>query len=179
MASYNNGRFFPVIGLHLGATGAFSTFNESTLSNSGIGPFLGQLGMVIEADNKVYRLVKFDNGAAVASAAGTPAYWSDRSSYVVTSDASASESGINGVAGGFLGVVTDLYYCFIQIGGLQSIVTDGNAVPGSACIGSATDGVFDSMLVGSATWLAHPVGISNSTDVATAGTMYWLLGSML
>lgn len=180
MASYNNGRFFPVVTMHLGSTGAFATFNESTLSNSGSGPFLGQLGMVIEANGKVYRLVQFDNGTGnVASVAGGPAHWKDRSSFVVTSDQTDAESGINGVAGGFLAAVTDLYYCFVQMGGLQTIVTDTNFVAGCAAIGSATDLVFDSMLVGSATWLANPVGISNATDSGTAGTMYWILGMML
>lgn len=175
----NNGRFFPVQTMHLGPTGSVTTFNEATLNN-GFGPFAGQLGMVLEQNGNVYRLVQFLNtGAEVAALAGIPAYWLVRANFTVTADSSDSESGINGVAGGMLGVTTLAYYCFLQIGGLQTVVTDTNFVAGCAAIGSATDGVFDSMLVGSATWLAHPVGISNATDSGTVGTMYWLLGSML
>lgn len=177
MASYS-GRFFPVVGVNLGTATSFATYNEVTLNISGPSPWLGQLGQVFEENGKAYRLVQFSE-ATVASAAGTPAYWLDRSAFTVTSDESDGESGINGIAGGFLGVQTNQYYCFVQVAGLQSIVTDGNAVPGSACIGSTSDGVFDTMLVGAATWQGQPVGISNSTDSSTAGTMYWILGNQL
>jgi len=57
-----SGRFFPYLGIHLGSATSFATFNEQTLNASGSGPYLGQLGMVVEESNKVYRLVKFDNG---------------------------------------------------------------------------------------------------------------------
>lgn len=173
------GRFFPVQSIALGPGNAFTnTYAALDYTGNGQYTLAGLLGAVVEDHGKVYRLVQHSE-ATVASAAGTPAYWLVRASNTVTSDESDGESGINGVAGGYLGVVTNQYYCWLQMGGLQSIVTDGNAVPGSACIGSTTDGVFDAMLVGAATWQGLPVGISNSTDSSTAGTMYWLLGSVL
>lgn len=178
MATATKGRFFPVVAANLGTSQTFAGFNEVTLNISGASPWLGQLGQVFEEDGKAYRLVQFSE-ATVASAAGTPAYWLSRAAFTVTSDESDGESGINGIAGGFLGVQTNQYYCFIQVGGLQVTVTDGNQVPGAACIGSTTDGVFDTMLVGAATWQGQPVGIANVTDSGTVGSMYWILGNQI
>ncbi len=169
-----NGRFFPIQTIHLGRAGTYASFNEPTL------PIGGLLGAVVEDAGKVYRLVKFDNGTGnVASAAGGAAHWKTRASFIVTSDQTDHESGVNGIAGGFLGVVTDLYYCFVQIGGLQAVITDGNATKGSCAVGTTTDLTFGNMADGAANWASLPFGIYNADDVSTAGTMYWLLGNVL
>jgi len=164
------GRFFPVQIMHLGSVGTIAGFNEATL------PFAGQLGMVIEVGNKCYRLVKFDNGTGnVASAANGVAHWKDRSTFTVTSDYTDAESTINGVAGVFLGVVTDGSYCFVQIGGLASFTTGGSVVKGDLCIGTSTD-------LTSATQAAVntlPFAVANADDSSTTGTGYLILGNLL
>jgi hypothetical protein len=168
------GRFFPVQTVHLGPLGAFATFNEAAL------PMAGQLGMVVESEGKVYRLVKFDNGAGnVASAAGGAAHWSDRANFVVTSDQTNAQAAIASVAGGFLGVVTDGCYCFIQIGGKQTVITDTNADAGDLAIGTTTDLTFAGV-TGAAAPYFLPVGVFYTADGATTSAdMYWLLGIML
>ena len=176
------GRFFPVQTLHLGPSGTFAGFNEAIMPmiQSGFGQVAnGQLGMIIEQDAKVYRLVQFDNGPHnVASAAGGAAYWYTRASNIITSDESSSEGDVNGVAGGFLRVVTDQYYCFVQIGGKQSVQESG-AVVGYAALGSSTDLLLAAMAPNSTTWDGLEVGIFYSADAAGFATMYWLLGAML
>lgn len=164
------GRFFPVQIMHLGAVGTIAGFNEATL------PFAGQLGMVIELGSKCYRLVKFDNGTGnIASAAKGAAHWKDRSTFTVTSDQTDAESTINGVAGVFLGVVTDGYYCFIQIGGYVLFTTGGSVVDGDLCIGTSTDLVFATQ--GAVNTL--PVIVANATDSGSDGTGYLILGNLL
>ena len=168
------GRFFPVQTLHLGPTGSFATFNEAAL------PLGGQLGMIVEDAGKVYRLVKFDNGAGnVASVAGAAAYWKTRGSTLVTSDLTDQEAGVNSVAGGFLGVVTDLSYCFIQIGGAQSVSTAASVVAGDKLIGGGT---ADGQLVRAAAATAAPdipVAIAYGSVSGGFTPVYWLLGILL
>jgi len=168
------GRFFPVQIMHLGSVGTIAGFNESTL------PFAGQLGMVIEVGNKVYRLVKFDNVTGnVASAAGGAAHWKTRASFIVTSDQTDAEAGVAGVAGGFLGVVTDGNYCFVQIGGVQSVTTDGNADAGDIAVGTSTDLTFAGV-TGAAAPYFYPVGVFYTADGSgTTADMYWSLGMLL
>jgi len=168
------GRFFPVQSVHLGQTGAFASFNEATL------PFPGLLGAVVEDNGKVYRLVKFDNGAGnVASIAGGAAYWKTRASGIVTSDITDQEAGANSVAGGFLGVVTDLYYCFIQIGGTQSVSTAASVVAGDKLTGG---GATDMQLVRNAAATASPdLAVATAYGSVSGGftTVYWILGMLL
>lgn len=168
-----SGRFFPVQIMHLGPVGTFAGFNEATL------PFAGQLGMIIQDEDKVYRLVKFDNGTGnVASVAGNAAHWHTRASYVVTMDKSSGEFGSNGIAGGFLGVVTDGYYCFIQIGGLQTLKTDGNADAGEILCGDTSD--TDGVLIPVAAATSLPVAVCHTADGSgTTAPCYWLLGNLL
>lgn len=167
------GRFFPVQIMHLGSVGTIAGFNESVL------PFAGQLGMVIELGSKVYRLIKFDNGAGnVASAAGYAAHWSDRANFVVTSDKSSGEMASNGIAGGFLGVITDGYYGFIQIGGLQTVKTDGNADAGEILCGDTSD--TDGVLIPVGAYTSLPVAICQTADGSgSTAPSYWILGSLL
>jgi hypothetical protein len=167
-----SGRFFPVQVMHLGPAGTFASFNEATLP---LGT-AGQVGMVIQDADKCYRLVKFDNGTAnVASAANGAAHWKDRSTFTVTSDQTDAESTINGVAGIFLGVLTDSYYGFIQIGGLCSFTTGGSVTKGDLCIGTTTD----LTLATQAAVNTLPVVVANADDVSTTGTGYLILGNLL
>lgn len=167
------GRFFPVQIMHLGSVGTIAGFNETTL------PFAGQLGMIIELGSKCYRLVKFDNGAGnVASVAGNAAHWMDRSAFKVTMDKSSGEMASNGIAGGFLGVVTDGNYCFIQIGGLQTLKTDGNADAGEILCGDTAD--TDGVLIPVAAATSLPVAICQTADGdGTTAPCYWILGNLL
>lgn len=176
--AFVSGRFFPVQMFHLGQTGALATFNESALSNNGNGPFLGQLGQVLESDGKAYRLVQFDNGVGnVAAIAGGVVHWKDRANFVVTSDQTDAQATINSVAGATLMVVTDQYYCFIQIGGLQSVKT-ATCSAGGVGVGSVTDNTFAITASGTA-----PVGVeyavAYSSDSGGFASFYWVLGSLL
>jgi hypothetical protein len=166
------GRTVLLNGVDLGPTGLVSSFNESAL------PKGGQLGQIYEADGKFYRLVQFDNGDAVASAAGNAAYWKTKSSYIVTSDESASEganaSGENAVAGGFLGVLTDQYYGFIQMGGDQASVYVDNAVAGSMLSGGTTDGQLVETTAGTTGGPVNKlVAIALGTDDTNRVTVRW------
>jgi hypothetical protein len=172
------GRYFPYMGIHLGTATSFATFNESTLNASGAGPWLGQLGMVVEEGNKVYRLVKFDSGTnAVASAAGGVAHWKDRDNYIVTSDHASAQATTNGIAGGFLGVQTTLYYCFVQLGGKQAVTVTTTAAAGTVLIGSTTD----LTLIAAATTSGNAVqyAVSYGTNSTTSANVFWLLGNLL
>lgn len=169
------GRFFPVEIFHLGQYGTVATFNEETL------PATAQLGQTLELNNKVYRLIKFNNGAGnIASAAGSSAHWMTRADFVVTSDRSSGEFAGNGIAGGFLGVLTDGYYGFIQIGGLQTLKSNGtaNAAGDLLCGDQAhdTDGTLEIM----AAVTALPVAVCQAGDGGTTtNAAYWLLGTLL
>lgn len=179
MASATVGRFFPVQHQHVGATGVISTMNESTLNNGGAGPWLGQLGQVVEEAGKCYRLVQFDNGTGnVASAAGGVAHWKTRASFIVTSDQTDAEASLNGVAGGFLGVQTDQYYCFIQMGGTQAVTTDTTQSAGTALIASTTDLTLVATTTNTkGNQLIY--AISYGTVSTTSVNVYWVLGNLL
>lgn len=187
MSANTSGRFFPVQGVHLGSAASIAAFNSATLpfdvtqgpgstSVWGIG---SGLGMVVEDSGKVYRLVRHHEGAgAVATVAGGRAVWKTRASFVVSMDITDAEAGgVNDVAGAYLGVVTHNYYCFVQIGGLQTLQGDGSVAAGEMVSGgSATDGEFD-------TWATTelPVAVAWAADSGTPATFpaYWLLGNML
>jgi len=174
------GRYFPVQHQHLGATGSFTTFSETTLNNGGAGPWLGQLGQVIEDSGNLYRLVKFDSGSGVvASVAGGVAHWKTRASFIVTSDQTDAQASLNGVAGAFLAAaITTLNYCYIQIGGLQALVTNTTASAGTALTGTTTDqtlvAITTNTLGNQLVW-----AISYGTNSTTSANCYWLIGNTL
>lgn len=173
------GRFFPVVGVSLGEFQSFDTFNASALSNAGIPPYAGQLGSVFEKNAKVYRMVQFNNGTGnVAAAAGGVAHWKTRASYIVTSDQTDAEASLNGVAGGFLMAVTDLYYCFVQIGGVQAVTVDTTASAGQALIASTTD---LTLVAGTTNTKGNQLiyGISYGTNSTTSANVYWVFGNLL
>lgn len=173
------GRFFPVVGVHLGSGGTFASFNESTLNASGSGPWLGQLGQIFEDNGKVYRLVQFDNGTGnVAAVAGGAAHWKTRASYIVTSDQTDAEASLNSVAGAFLMALTDQYYGFVQMGGVQACVTDTTASAGTALIATTTDQTLVATTTNTkGNQLIY--GISYGTNTTTSANVYWVMGNLL
>lgn len=173
------GRFFPVQGISLGTATSLDTYNESTLNISGASPWLGQLGQVVEENAKVYRLVQFDNGTGdVASAAGGVAHWKTRASYIVTSDQTDAQASLNSVAGGFLRIVTDQYYCFVQLGGVQAVTVDTTAAAGTALIASTTDLTLVATTTNTkGNQLIY--GISYGTNSTTSANVYWVFGNIL
>jgi hypothetical protein len=185
MSTAATGRFFPVQIMHLGSGGTFASLNVSSLGGDGTvasgdaGPWYGQLGQVIEDSNKVYRLIQFDNGSGdVASAAGGVAHWKTRASFIVTSDQTDAQASLNGVAGGFLGVLTDQYYGFIQLGGLQAMTTDTTQSTGTALIASTTDLTLVATTTNTkGNQLIY--GISYGTVTTTSVNIYWVFGNLL
>lgn len=168
------GRFFPLQTIWLGRTGSFATFNEPSLQ------FPGQLGAIVEDNGKVYRLVQSSGGTgSVATVAGGRAVWKTRASSLVTMDVTDGEAGgVNDCAGAYLGVVTTLYYCYIQIGGTQSLLSDGSVAKGDLLTGgSSTDGEFDT--ISAATELPVAVAYADDSGSPAYTTAYWILGAML
>lgn len=94
--------------------------------------------------NKVYKWVKFDNGAGnVAAVVGNLCYFFGNTGYqdsVVTSD----QSDGRGPAGMFVSVPADAEYCWIQIKGHATVnqAIAGTAADGNDLSESATDGEF-------------------------------------
>lgn len=119
------------------STGDPTTVNDELAQN--------QLGIVILHKGLKYRYVKFDNGAAVASAANGAAHWkvltptTNPPVFTVTSDQTDAIATIQSVAGIFGGIVTDLFHCFIQISGPAAATVDTAVTIGDAIIGSTTD----------------------------------------
>lgn len=119
------------------STGDPTTVNDELAQNP--------LGTVILFKGLKYRYVKFDNGAAVASAANGAAHWkvltptTNPPVFTVTSDQTDAIATIQSVAGIFGGIVTDLFHCFIQISGPSSATVDTAVTVGDAIIGSTTD----------------------------------------
>jgi hypothetical protein len=175
------GRFFPVQTMHLGQTGTFAGYNESDVVIGPRGFSLpdGQLGMVVEDNGKVYRKVQHTASPdAVATAAGFVAYWKTRASVIATSDQEDSEAAVNGVCGAYLGVITAGNFCFVQIGGLQSIGSKDATSAGDMLFGSTTDGQMATVAAGSAV-LNIPFAIAWGTAAANFVNAYWLLGNLL
>lgn len=112
------------------------------------------IGVLLRYKGNLYRYVKFDNGAAVAAVVGGVAYWKTLTPttgvFTVTSDETDSVAGINGVAGVLGCVVTDLYYTWIQVGGIVSAKVAASTVAGDKMIGNATDLTFNRIAVGGA-----------------------------
>lgn len=178
------GRFFPVQTLHLGRTGTVAGYNESDVVMGPLGFSTpdGQLGMVLESAGNVYRKVQKANTVDVATVAGSAAMWKDYANMKVTSKASESQAGVNGVAGGFLGVITNNNYCFIQIGGLQSVTTDGadgGAAAGDMIIGLATDVTMTHKDISAENLQVIPFGIAWAAEAAGATLIRWLIGNLL
>jgi hypothetical protein len=178
------GRFFPVQTVHLGRGGTFANYNESDVVMGPLGFSTpdAQLGMCVENAGNVYRKVQKANTVDVATVAGSAAVWKDYANMKVSSKASESQAGVNGVAGGFLGVITNNNYCFIQIGGLQTVTTDGadgGAAAGDMMIGLATDVTMTHKDVGSENLQQIPFGVAWAAESAGTTLIRWLIGNLL
>lgn len=144
-------------------TGNPATVNDSTAKNP--------LGILYRHNGAIWRYVKFDNGQGnVASAAAGVAHWFALSpsagTFTVTSDQTDAIGTINTVAGIFGGVVTDGYYCWIQVGGTATAKTAASMGVGDSCVGGATDLTFsrinDTSAVTSVIF-ATAIGAKNTT----------------
>jgi hypothetical protein len=180
MSQATSGRFFPITTYSLGPGASFAnTYADLDAYGNGQYPRTGELGAVVEYQSKVYRLVKFDNGTGnVASTVGGAAHWKTRASFIVTSDQTDAEASLNSVAGAFLAIVTDLYYCWVQMGGLQAVVVDTTTAAGKAVIATTTD----LTLVANTTNTKGDqliYGISYGTNSTTSANIYWVFGNLL
>lgn len=104
------------------STTAIEAVNESSLT------YLGQLGCKVKLADKRYQLVKVDSGstasADVAPAANLIAYWKDKDTFLVTSDKSQTDGGINNynaVAGIFTYAADPGNYTFIHKEGERDV----------------------------------------------------------
>lgn len=91
-------------------------------------------GSLYRENGKVWRYVQFDNGVGnVAAVAGGAAVWKTldpaNGSFVVSSDYTDA-IGKNLVAGVLGSVVTDLYYTYIQVGGIVTAALDFTNITG-------------------------------------------------
>jgi hypothetical protein len=86
---------------------------------------------------KRFQLVKTDPAMAAATVVGGPAYWLDKSQYIVTT----SPAALNQIAGVFNNVSTKGNYTCIQVGGpcpvTLSAANQGAAASGDMIIGGA------------------------------------------
>jgi len=124
----------------------------------------GSLAMV---NGYLYRYVEFDNGTAVAAAAGGLAYWKTPATFVVSSDYSDAGSDISNVAGIFQSVLTDAYFGWILVSGYYATITtngDDDISQGDWLIGSSTDLACNSVAAGVAPTY-RPFGLAMADDV--------------
>jgi len=101
-----------------------------------------------KATNKVYKYVLIED---MAVAVGDVVEYSDTSGYEVTKDRAGGASLGRVAAGVALGTITDAYYGWIQVAGLNTYTkTDGSVAVGQGIVPHATsDGVADSVESGS------------------------------
>ena len=121
---------------------------------------------------KRFQIVRVDPAAAAAPKVGGPAYWSDRSAYLVTT---AGGTQLNQVAGVFNNLATRGNYTCIQIGGPGMVrASDANVAAAVAGADVITGGAADlGVLVASGTAPGTvPLGIVTNPKVTdtTGGT---------
>ena len=166
----------------IGRTGYSIAFMDPTQIAGFVGDLQAQagLGEIITHRGKTYQYVKFDNGVGnVAAVAGQACYWKDLANFLVTSDISDSQGGGTELclcAGVFLVAMTDLYFGWIQCGGVATgVKLSGAGAAGQALIPSTTDGVLTTVPTATATAAqarAQRVGTQLVAAVATLATVY-------
>lgn len=175
------GRFFPITVYGLGPGASFTnTYSALDTTGNGASPQQGLLGGVVENQGKCYRLVQFSTGTGtVASTVGGAVHWKTRASSLVTSDQTDAEASLNSVAGGALTAgITTLYYCWIQMGGVQAVVTDTTASAGTALIATTTDLTLVATTTNTkGNQLIY--AISYGTNSTTSANAYWVFGNLL
>jgi len=166
----------------VGRTGYSIPMLDPTQITGQVGDVQAQagLGEVITHRGKTYMYVKFDNGVGnVAAVAGQACYWRDLTTFTVTSDISDSLAGATELAfcaGVFLYAMTDLYFGWIQCGGVATgVKLSGTGAVGQVLIPSTTDGVLTTVATGSVTAAqagAQQVGRQIAAAVSTLATVY-------
>ena len=132
------------------------------------------VGTYGEFDGKIYRYVKFDNGTAVAAAAGSLCYWKNEATFVVTSDYSDAGTLLNNVCGVFMSILVDDTYGWIQVNGRRLYVLVASSPDeGEALIASSTDGVAVEIALGTAP-TNKVVGYALADDIGTTGVETYL-----
>lgn len=132
----------------------YMTVASGDITSTGDSSPKANLGALAMVNGNVYQYVKFDNGTAVAAAAGGLLYWlpSYVDTFVVTSDESDASS-IDMVAGIATAVYTDTYYVWILKKGYYSAIktnADDDIAAGDKLIGSTTDLCCNSVASGTA-----------------------------
>ena len=147
--------------------------NEPTLQYPGtlgarftvIQPSRGAVG-VENVRSKRYQLVRSDSSMTVAPFVGAVGYWSDKTQYLVTTNAPGTASGRNRLAGIFQNSVTPGNFCCVQLEGPATVklidaVTQGNVILGAYVVGSATNAKADVIAAATAP-INTPLGIVGS-----------------
>lgn len=136
--------------------------NEPTLQYPGtlgarftvIQPSRGAVG-VEAVRSKRYQLIRSDSSMTVAPFVGAVAYWSDKTQYLVTTNAPSDARSRNRLAGVFQNSVTPGNFACVQLEGPGSVklidaVTQANVVAGAYLIGSSTNAKADVVATGTA-----------------------------
>ncbi len=137
-----------------------ATFHDlvTAVRTSTEGP-LYALGMYREEDGRGYRYVQFDNGSGnVAALVGGLAYiLNDVNTVALTTGAwtvtmDVSDTSLSKVRGVFVAIPADLGYCWIQTKGPATVLlnNDDDAVKGQSIIATSSDGLGDTVAVGTA-----------------------------
>lgn len=147
-----------------------STGDPNTVSDQGPLRYPGQVGgYFTDTANKLYRYVLLDSTMTVAPYAGAVAWWSNRTSGIVTTSSTnrGRRAGIFTRAHQLTGTDRALA-CFIQVGGrrddvkLIDAVTAAPTTAGLFIVPSATDGKADCLASGTAATFPA-LGVSAST----------------
>lgn len=191
------GRFFPVVGFHLGTAATIRQVSVTSVggdggATSGVGPYAGNLGQIFEDAGRCYRFVKLDV-VDVACIDGGVAYWETMSSFLASVDASDTEAGADGVIGGtHVAISTSATnsYIMVQCGGDQAaVVVAASTVAGDHMTGHAsTDNVLTRTAAGTAAidkQCATALSTRGTTtsdvgaSVANSSKVRWILGNLL
>ena len=165
----------------IGRTGYSIAFMAPTQIVGQVGDIQAQAGLgEIITHRGRYQYVKFNNGVGnVAAVAGQACYWKDLANFEVTSDISDSQGGGTELclcAGVFLYAMTDLYFGWIQCGGVATgVKLSGAGAVGQILIPSVTDGTLTTVATGVVTAPqagAQRVGTQLAAAVATLATVY-------
>lgn len=119
------------------------------------------VGKLYEFNGILYRYMQ----SLEALAAGVPCEYGDATLTGVYKAAHASAKGRK-CAGVALLTTTINYYCFLQVTGSASIVTDGNVVAGDFIKCGTAAGVRDTST------LSYDFAFAPADDVSTTGTVY-------
>ena len=141
------------------------------------------LGILYRHKGNVYRYVQFDNGTDdVAAAAGGVAHWKSldpaNGLFIVTSSY-ATIVGKNLIGGILLGVVTDQYYTWIQVGGVAMCYVANSTVAGDLCIYGSTN-LYFARAAADAAVVGLPFGVAmEAKSNTTSNKAYVLLLNMI